>query len=525
MIEKIKEIKKQETQSKSEQVKRLRKEMDEIEESAYQLSATVPSKRYTWIQRTFTKRSEYRQMIEEAKRINQEVRDMNARRAKLAEEVFKLPSESALEAELDHIDNMGNLEELGYSFTEAIEFLEKQGLPVVLTDADKYITKDSYFSKEKNSRGKAREISGLDDLMCVHKTRYAPNGSRIKTDKEARALYKSTITIKDKEYEYSYINDRNTVHFAMNDEVSSHAYGQWDDTQYAVLVPFTELPRDRVRQAVSVDTYTEGGVDLTKECWILCPISEVEKVKQNNPNVNVIGYEGENVSKFSPAVLSALGYKAEEVGMWSWINDADQRNYNDLMIREGFTMTPHTYTKEHEAERALSDINKMVAMFNVIKQNGLVKTPEDFDQVFTDITVNMQYPSFGATVSSALRNKFENLGVLAEQLARNGTPISPAILKALETLGKTDYYSKERLTINGLVGPETALSEKEQKFLSQALDKTNDDNEHYQPDIGFETLSSKLIAFSVLDGIQREAERNMTKNPEKSDKETDENTL
>lgn len=136
------------------------------------------------------------------------------------------------------------LEKLGLNFKEAISFLEENNIPIVLTEEDKYIT-----NQEK-------EYKGLEDFILVHKTDFIPIQSKIKSAKDSQALVNKQIILNGKEYNYMYARERNTVHFAVNDEVYSHAYGNWDNSKYAVLIPLIDIPKEKVGMFSSVDTFT-----------------------------------------------------------------------------------------------------------------------------------------------------------------------------------------------------------------------------------------------------------------------------
>lgn len=76
------------------------------------------------------------------------------------------------------------------------------------------------------------------------------------------------------------MSERNTVHMAMNDEVSSHMYGSWEDCKYAILIPMSDIQNSQIGYASCVDTFTKGSLKLSQNSWILCPIDEVEQMKK-----------------------------------------------------------------------------------------------------------------------------------------------------------------------------------------------------------------------------------------------------
>lgn len=125
------------------------------------------------------------------------------------------------ERKLSNAEYAKVIKDLGITLFEAIQILKEHQIPVVLTEADKVITKVE------------RDYSSKSSLIGVHKTEFAPSGSIIRTLKDARVSEKDTIIINGQECEYEFHCERNTIHLSMNGEVSSHMYGSWEDCKYA----------------------------------------------------------------------------------------------------------------------------------------------------------------------------------------------------------------------------------------------------------------------------------------------------
>lgn len=78
---------------------------------------------------------------------------------------------------------------------EAIKLLEDNNLPVILTNEDKYII----------DRPREYDNKGLNSLILVHKTRYIPSESVIKSPLDAKATQNNvTFYIEGKKYEYDF---------------------------------------------------------------------------------------------------------------------------------------------------------------------------------------------------------------------------------------------------------------------------------------------------------------------------------
>ena len=86
------------------------------------------------------------------------------------------------------------LDDYNLTVQEAIKLLKSNNIPVVLTEADKHII----------DRPREYEEKGLNSLILVHKTRYMPNGSVIKSPKDVGASEPANVTIEGKSYDYAY---------------------------------------------------------------------------------------------------------------------------------------------------------------------------------------------------------------------------------------------------------------------------------------------------------------------------------
>ena len=194
---------------------------------------------------------------------------------------------------------------------DAIKLLNDNNIPIVLTEEDKKaIIEIPREYKEK----------GMESIVLVHKTDYIPHGSKIRSNREAKAIA-GTIDAKfndGSDYKIDVPSKRRTVHFSMNGEVRSHSYGNWDNKKYAIIIPFNDIPKENIASANPEDTWTKDSVRLTDNTWILCPKGEKEQIQEENPNINIIEYEGECVSGYVNSFVTNLGYRYEEVGVHSW---------------------------------------------------------------------------------------------------------------------------------------------------------------------------------------------------------------
>ncbi len=275
------------------------------------------------------------------------------------------------EKNIGAVERAVSLAELNITPTDAISLLETNEITPVLDESDRKIFERP---REYETKGKAA-------LCAVHKMDIMPENSRLSTLKEAGVERTEKIMIDDKEYKYSYLMERDTVHLSMNDEVSSHMYGNWDQCHYTVLQPCAEIANEKIGSLEPNDTFTRGGVDLTKNAWILCPADEVETVQELNPHVHVLGYKGENAQGLAAPFLSQLGYRAESVGMWGWSDWESEQQFYRIAEREKLPVIQHTDSPEYQDEVFKIGTNKTIALVKMLVENDLVHSAADLEHL------------------------------------------------------------------------------------------------------------------------------------------------
>lgn len=399
---------------------------------------------FSFFEKWITRRDEYKKFKAQSKRFSKLPQMISDAESELAEEDMRVKNElekSGIKTKLveiggkmEAIERAETLCEIGISPTDAIELLESNGVEPVLSESDKCI-----FSHP-------RDYSSKSTLIGVHKTKYAPTANTIKSAKDTNVEHKKRIIINGVEYEYSFKSARDTVHMAMNDEVSSHAYGSWEDCKYAVLIPFEDIPNKKIGRAATVDTFTRGSLELSENAWILCPKNEVNRLKAFNPKVHVLGYEGESVKGFSQPFLTQLGYRAEDVGAWSWSDEESTRQFLELIEKEGIKTGTHSFTYFHEDEQMLGAINQAVSLSKLLRDNHLITTPEDAENIMKQLEDSGQ--GFGNILSGLCENSIEEgdpepqsikgnhkqVDIFLEEMKKNGFNISNVYQDVLRKL-------------------------------------------------------------------------------------------
>ena len=146
-----------------------------------------------------------------------------------------------------------------------------------------------------------------------------------------------------------------------------------------------DIPDETIGRAYPVDTFARGTVDLTTNTWILCPKNEVEKLRKDNPKCHVMGYETERALGFAPALLSQLGYRAEDVSNFYWMDNDSQMLFLQLMNQLGIKTAPHSDTYFCAEEYYIGSINLLLGLQNGFDRNDS-KYAHDFNFLCEEIS-------------------------------------------------------------------------------------------------------------------------------------------
>lgn len=434
---------------------------------------------FSFFEKWITRRNDYKKFKAQSKRFAELPTLINKAKAELEAEQARVEQEletsginkkfNEIEQSMNSIENSKTLSDLGITPTEAIELLENNGIQPVLSESDKSISVHP------------RNYTSKSSLIGVHKTKYAPTANMIKSAKDSNVEYQKHITLNGAEYEYSYKSARDTIHLAMNDEVSSHLFGSWDDCKYAILIPFVDIPNEKIGRVATVDTFTRGSIELSENSWILCPKNEVEKLKIFNPKAHVLGYEGENVKGYSKPFLTQLGYRGEDVGMWNWADNESAKQFIELMQKEGLKIGTHTYTYFHEDEEILSSINQAVALSKLLRDNHLITAPADIENIMEQLAANDYYQSFGSILSNlctksdivedvepqSIKGNNKQVDIFLQEMENNGFNISPAYQNVLRRLCEVSIYDCNKNNSDIVFNIPEGTPEEEKKTIEE----------------------------------------------------------
>ena len=131
----------------------------------------------------------------------------------------------------------------------------------------------------KDEKAKVNYMSDVKNWVCVHATKYEP-----KVNLNGERYIETTGMATD------YKLPRASVHVTLNQVVTSHMAGNWDNTPFVVLVPYNELVSKNVNpQSVSVnDTWfipnPDTGLVLPDNAFIVKPAQNGDKLYEIGKN-------------------------------------------------------------------------------------------------------------------------------------------------------------------------------------------------------------------------------------------------
>lgn len=380
----------------------------------------------------------------------------------------------SLEKEKARIER-ASLAELGMDFFEAVAFLKEHNIEIVLTEEDKQYL----YSKDTSKR----EYKGIEDFILVHKTDYIPEEGEIRPANESGVQLNDEMKLRDEVYNVKYASERNTVHFAVNTEVSSNDGGSWDNCKYAILIPFNNIPKEKIGIVAAQDTFAIGKVKLSKEAYILCPKGQKQRIQEKNPEANIIEYEDQRVLGYANALVRGLGYKNEECAKWSWGDVKSTEIFNEIMKKEGFESIggAHFHSKYSIEENERQAINEIIAKAKLIKEKELIKGEEDLERK----DFNLIYTKEARSLSE------DGFDILVMGLEAEGITLSNEGKILIHNLYKIGIYliDEEKLREGMPDTKETAELLEEFKKFNQSSDNT---------------YITHMITHAILKGIERE---------------------
>lgn len=364
-----------------------------------------------------------------------------------------------------------NFLDLSLDFQEALQLLHRENQPIVL-------------EKEDDIQNPEKKFFSLQDFILIHRTDRMPTDNRLKSIAEEekdsiRYPFNGTL------YEFPCECKKNSLQYTLNHELQA---GSWKDCQYTIMIPFADVPKELIGGVSPGNSYTIGGIDLTKNCYVLCQKGKAEELRRSNPKLalfNILEWENEDLEGASHILMKLLGYRVEEpeneIAYDSWKDKKSQEMMKTIMEQNGFEYKG--YTKEAmQKENALRGINAMVAIYLGIKDNGLVSNLEDVGSILKQ---------FNFSPYSQEQLKYINL--LFSKLEREDIILEPEKKNFIQNLLSQDASSLETWlcdSFNCEACPDLV------DFTKESL-KKHKNKAHYV----LENVQTDVINKTVLDGI------------------------
>lgn len=172
---------------------------------------------------------------------------------------------------------------------------------------------------------KIRTNINSKSFIAVHKTNHLPKHGILKT---------ITASLGDKIFgkvrkrgseEKGYVFFRETIHFTINSTVVSHAGGNWDNSNYAILIPFEQIEKQVYAFAVS-DTFVVGNVHLRKGSEVILPkekhqeeaitLQRYKKIIGNEANIILYDPHKEYLDNIIEQRIKHKGYTHFKISKW-----------------------------------------------------------------------------------------------------------------------------------------------------------------------------------------------------------------
>ncbi len=376
MIKEYKEEQKKELKILNEKIQELQKQKEEyitakpfLQRSKEEYEEHIVSPKPNFLAKLFNNKSytSYQKEVEEHQRLKEEYE-------KEKEEFDKLKSEDEIQKEIDDIrDKVDELRDEinNKDYTNIIKYYIDNNIQIILTKEDKELFKEEYDEECDPEKDKGRKIEKLEDIMLVHKTDYIPQNEEIGTRMTSGVVGETTTNIEGKKYKVNLRPYRNSLHFAANHEVIGHLGGDWSEKKYSIIVPLKSIPKEKIKNNNAVDTYTKGEVKLSKDCFIICPKEDIEKVKKENPNCIIVGYDDSKPINYANTLLWFMGYPVEKSNEHGFCNIEQSKRYASVIKESGYykSFEKHYYSDEKEIENKLFDVSYYIGLLELIMTN------------------------------------------------------------------------------------------------------------------------------------------------------------
>jgi len=251
-------------------------------------------------------------------------------------------------------------------------------------------TKDKYDNSKK--------YVSENEMVLIHKTNYAPVNNVVKSSYSAGATSIESGVLYGKEFKYSYLQADDYIHFSLNCEVSGDVFDIYgfNYRKYAVIIPGSEEEFKKISRFSANDIEFKGVKDISN-CYLLCPFSEVQSIKVNNPNVILIPYVGDFVDNYAEAFANQLGFTIENTEEKScmWVN-SDPNRVSLVLDEYGYVFEEYGFDKYVEyclLQQFLQYKSFTTNVLNIAIEEGfnIFDLFDDIDEIIKDNKISVRY--------------------------------------------------------------------------------------------------------------------------------------
>ena len=221
-------------------------------------------------------------------------------------------------------------------------------------------SKELFSFAEKHTLKAPGGVMSEDGLILTHVTDYLPREGYIDTARSAVGA------------------SRDSVHFAVNHGVTSHALGNWDSKKYAILSPMKStlgVEGNEFVGGVAADFYSRGRVKLPKDAVIVryneaipagkYRISDASKIKEmcDLKGIRLIETSEKNMKTTVDNIIPRLGYDLKDTSdAWYWGKQSSKsrfrefKRFSKFLEAHGLKPVFHTYTPNAKMEMLIESI-------------------------------------------------------------------------------------------------------------------------------------------------------------------------
>lgn len=315
-----------------------------------------------------------------------------------------------------------SFKDLGIDFHQAAHILHNANLSVVLEEKD-------------DIENPPRDYKGLENFVLVHKTDRMPTGNRLRSVAEEKKVI-VRYPFNGKIYEFPCDGEKNSIQYIMNNEIQ---IGSWNDCRYTIIIPFSDIPKGVVGGISPGNTYTIGGVNLTKNSYILCKKGDAKELRRENPKLalnNIIECEGNSIEGMSKILIKLLGYRVEEpesiYAYDTWEDKESEKIMKEIMEKNGIKYVGYIEESE-EKENAIRQLNARLAIYIGIKKQGLITNKKDVDIIFEQFNL-VPISEESLTNMDILYSKLESENIII-------TPEKKNIIKSISGMKEEELYN------------------------------------------------------------------------------------